>query len=204
MTSPRVDPRFARTRKRVFSAAREVLRAEGLGGTTMDAIATQAGVARSTLYRNWDSREELLTAAIEEASDFHATPTDRSAAVRLEMRMQQVASALAGTEWGKILPAGIAAAEANPVIFADYRDFMDRGRAEFLAIVHDGKERGELPKDLSEDKFVDALVGPLFYRRLLRQLASDESWVRDHLRRVLHAFDALCSDVSGWSAKSSS
>jgi TetR/AcrR family transcriptional regulator of autoinduction and epiphytic fitness len=197
MTSTGLDPRLARTRTRVFAATREVLRTEGLGGTTMDAIASEAGVARSTLYRNWDSREELLTAAIEEATTFYATPSDRSATVRLEMRMQQVASALADTAWGKILPAGIAAAEANPVIFADYRKFMDKGRAEFLAIVSDGKDRGELSRDLSEDEFVDALVGPLFYRRLLRQLATDESWVKNHLRRILSAFDASIGDKSG-------
>jgi AcrR family transcriptional regulator len=65
-TGRRLDPRQARTRARVYAAALDVLRRLGIGATTFDTIAQQAGVARSTLYRNWASRDALLYEAIEE------------------------------------------------------------------------------------------------------------------------------------------
>lgn len=60
-----LDPRILRTREAVVAAATELLATEGIGRLTIDAIAQQSGVARSTIYRNWPERADLLLAAFE-------------------------------------------------------------------------------------------------------------------------------------------
>ncbi len=60
-----VDPRIARTRATVLAAATELLATDGIGRLTIDAIAQRSGVARSTIYRNWPDRADLLLAAFE-------------------------------------------------------------------------------------------------------------------------------------------
>ena len=50
--------------------------------------------------------------------------------------------------------------------------------------------RGELPRDTPVDDLIDALVGPLFYRRLIRQTRTSRTWIASHLDRTLLAFDA--------------
>ena len=190
VTRERLDPRRARTRARVYAAALDVLRRQGIGATTFDAIARQADVARSTLYRNWATRDDLLTEAIEEQAPFPVPPSDEPAVARLDTALQQIAAALNTTSWGWILPAALAAADASPVLAERYRSFTTTRRAAFSAIVTDGKNTGELPPALDSDDLVDALVGPLFFRRLIRQLPTSPAWIRNHLHRTLAAFDA--------------
>ena len=62
--STRRDPRIERTHRVVLDAAIEVIAEHGFAGTTIDAIASRSGVARSTIYRNWNGRTELMLEAV--------------------------------------------------------------------------------------------------------------------------------------------
>jgi AcrR family transcriptional regulator len=50
------------TRGRVLSAARQLLAGRGAGGLTIEAVAEQAGVARMTIYYQFESKRGLLDA----------------------------------------------------------------------------------------------------------------------------------------------
>ncbi len=188
-TGSHLDPRQARTRARVYAAALDVLRRQGIGGTTFDAIAQQAGVARSTLYRNWATRDELLREAIEEQAPFPDTSPAEPAGARLESALQEIAAALNASSWGTIMPAALAAVDASPALADGYQRFMTGLRGEFTTIIGDGKKTGDLPSSLDEEDFTDALIGPLFFRRLIRQLPTDPAWIRRHLQQTLATFD---------------
>jgi TetR/AcrR family transcriptional regulator, regulator of autoinduction and epiphytic fitness len=187
-TGSRLDPRQARTRARVYAAALDVLRQQGIGATTFDAIAQEAGVARSTLYRNWATREALLQEAIEEQAPFLVTASGEPAVARLESALQEIAAALSASSWGSIMPAALAAVDASPALADGYERFMTGLRSAFSTIIGDGKKAGELPSGLDEDDFTDALIGPLFFRRLIRKLPTDPAWIHRHLRHSLAAF----------------
>jgi AcrR family transcriptional regulator len=58
-----LDPRAARTRKRLIDAATALLRAGGPDAVTVDAVRSQARAGRATLYRHFCSGEEMLAAA---------------------------------------------------------------------------------------------------------------------------------------------
>jgi TetR/AcrR family transcriptional regulator, regulator of autoinduction and epiphytic fitness len=185
-----LDPRQQRTRQRVFDAARAVLRREGLGGTTMDAIAAEAEVARSTLYRNWATREELLAEAFDDLVEQPA-PVDVNAPIadQLATVLAHMARALGTSEWGATLPAVVAAIDAEPTLADRYGRLTTERRSELRATIAHAIHRGDLPSDLAIDDFIDALVGPLFYRRLIRQLSTSRQWTRRHLERTLAAFE---------------
>ena len=186
-TGSRPDPRQARTRARVYAAALDVLRRQGIGATTFDAIAQQAGVARSTLYRNWATRDQLLYEAIEEQAPFPATAPGEPAAARLESALQQIAAAMSASSWGSIMPAALAAVDASPALADGYQKFMNGLRGTFAAIIGDGKKAGDLPAGLDDDDFTDALIGPLFFRRLIRKLPTDPAWIHRHVQHTLAA-----------------
>ena len=46
----------------MLDAARSLLAEKGFAGTTVEAIATRAGVGKATIYRRWPTREALLLA----------------------------------------------------------------------------------------------------------------------------------------------
>ncbi|MGA4789897.1 TetR/AcrR family transcriptional regulator [Nocardia sp. AB354] len=60
------DPRKARSRRRLLTAAAELLRDGGLDAVTIDAVTRRSGVARTTLYRHFDTVAQLRTATLEE------------------------------------------------------------------------------------------------------------------------------------------
>ncbi len=48
------------TRAAILDAARPILLRDGLGGTTLDRVAAEGGVAKMTLYRHFPSKEALF------------------------------------------------------------------------------------------------------------------------------------------------
>jgi hypothetical protein len=46
---------------------------------------------------------------------------------------------------------------------------------------------GELRPTVPVGDLIDALVGPLFYRRLIRSVPTSAAWARRHAERVLAA-----------------
>jgi TetR/AcrR family transcriptional regulator, regulator of autoinduction and epiphytic fitness len=187
-----LDPRQVRTRERVFAAAREVLRRDGHGAVTFDAVAAEAGVARSTLYRNWNCCEELLSEAFDNVVDQPSRDDGRRPlAERLGSIVVELARGLSHGDFGAALPSVVAAIDANPVLADRYRRLTDERRQTVSTIVTTAVQRGELPEGFPVDDFIDALVGPLFYRRLIRQLPTTRAWVLRHLQRTLSAYAGL-------------
>lgn len=64
-----MDPRVARSRAAIIRAATDLLVEGGPNAVTIDAIVAQSGVAKSTIYRHWQSRDEVLLAVIEACAD---------------------------------------------------------------------------------------------------------------------------------------
>ena len=57
-----------RNREAILRAAREAFEADGIFAP-LDGIATAAGVGNATLYRNFPTRDDLLTAVVEDSVD---------------------------------------------------------------------------------------------------------------------------------------
>jgi AcrR family transcriptional regulator len=71
------QPRYGAKRERILNAARVVLHEVGLGGTTIEAIAHEAGVDRATIYYYFEDkhaifRETIRTGLVELVEDLKA------------------------------------------------------------------------------------------------------------------------------------
>ncbi|WP_292607097.1 TetR/AcrR family transcriptional regulator [Nocardioides sp. REDSEA-S30_B4] len=60
-------PRQADVSGRILTAARELIAARSWERISLDEVATRAGVAKTTLYRRWRSKDELAVATLEHA-----------------------------------------------------------------------------------------------------------------------------------------
>lgn len=65
-------PKIAQTHTRLLKAATEVFAAEGVTGATTREIARVAGVNEVTLFRHFQSKEQLLAAVIQEVTALQA------------------------------------------------------------------------------------------------------------------------------------
>src|SRR5215467_7850019 len=60
--------RTARNRAAIFAATLAELAAHGYADLSFDAIASQAGVHKTTVYRRWRSKDQLVAAAFMDAA----------------------------------------------------------------------------------------------------------------------------------------
>jgi AcrR family transcriptional regulator len=65
--SPLRSAQAARTRQQIIEAARRVFVRDGYGGTSMAALAREAGVSRETLYKAFRAKPDLLKAVYDVA-----------------------------------------------------------------------------------------------------------------------------------------
>jgi len=66
MSRVRTRPTRDDTREKLFEAAARVFEEQGIGGASIEAIAAAAGFSRGAFYSNFDSKDELIIAMLEE------------------------------------------------------------------------------------------------------------------------------------------
>lgn len=180
-----LDPRVVRTRDAVLGAARDVLRDEGWERVTVGRVAARSGYARTTLYRHWPQRLDLLRDLIrEEARLAHITPTG-DLRDDLVGELEAFRVALVETGLGRVVIA-IGQQARDDAELAELNRSMRREGARVLdAILADAFQRGELPASVRPDVAVAQLVGALLFRYLFEDT---ESLSADFVRSVVDGF----------------
>ena len=59
-------PRSAQSHQAILEATRELIAEEGIRGISIEAIAARAGVGKTTIYRHWESKADLIVEALNE------------------------------------------------------------------------------------------------------------------------------------------
>lgn len=101
-----LDPRIVRTREAVLDAATALLVEGGPDAVTMDGVVQRSRVAKSTIYRHWSGRDELLTEVFDHnAPHIDTPPVELGFREALEYVMAQVVDALNDPRWSELMPA---------------------------------------------------------------------------------------------------
>ena len=179
------DPRLARTRAVVLDAATEVLAQQGIEGFTVDAVVARSGVAKTTIYRHWPTKDELLLAAMACFARVESVPDTGSLRDDLIALLGGLAHALADEQWSKSLPAMLERAERHPDLAAQHLAIVKLKTAPLIAIVERARDRGEIRADLDIDLVPALFCGPLFFRRLMMRKSTSTAQVAAIVDSVL-------------------
>jgi AcrR family transcriptional regulator len=160
-------PRSARADDAIRAAAVAALLADGYAGLSIERVAAAAGVAKTTIYRRFAGKAELVADALRATTPPAPTPDTGSF-------VGDVLAAIAG-DFGPdrlpasagLLPALMAEGQRAPELQAIVDEVLLAPRyAAATAAVRRGIERGELRADVEPVDVVDALVGPIVLRML--------------------------------------
>lgn len=164
-----LDPRVERSRRIILSAALEVMGEVGYGSLTIEAVAARAGVGKSTIYRHWSGKLELVEDAIRTLKAPFSVPQEGSVRERVVAMLRQFACSMADSTWSNCLPAIIEASERDPEVLNVHRRLASERRQALVSLLAEGVATGEVPSDVNLDLLADCLAGPIITRRLLRE-----------------------------------
>lgn len=137
---------------------------DGPRAVTVDAVAERSGVAKSTLYRHWESATALLVDVVRSnVPDMEVPDLSDGFARALRVLVRQFAEALADPEWARIMPAMLALKHQIPemaeLTTADHHHQL----AVLRAVLDQGVEEGRLPAGLDPETVASVLIGPLVF-----------------------------------------
>lgn len=166
----RGDPRVARTRAAVLDVAVDLLIHGGTSAVTIEAIVSRSGVARSTIYRHWPRRIDLVSDTFRRLiPPLPDPPTDGDVGARLRAVLRVLADQIGGQPLGAVVPAVLESASRDPELSGFREAFAESQRAPLNSVLQQAICDGELPADLDIDEAVGCLVGPLFFRSVVFQ-----------------------------------
>jgi len=178
VTAPvRVDPRVARSRQAVLSAAAELLAELGFGRVTIEAVATRSGVARTTIYRHWPDLHHLLAEALESVMDPCLESDTGSLRGDLTIALTGLARTLTTSATAGVLTSMIDAAERDPEIAELQRSFSQGRRKATRVAIERAVARGEIAPDVDVHVEASLIAGPLFYRRMVSREPLSDAFV---------------------------
>ena len=171
-----LDPRVERSRRVILSAALDVMGELGYGGLTIEAVAARAGVGKSTVYRHWSGKLELVEDAIRTLKSGFTFPTTGTVRDRLAAVLRQIAHSMADSTWSSCLPAILDAAGRDPEVMTIHRRLATERRDLLVGLLAEGVATGEVPDGTDLGLLGECLVGPIVLRRVfLHEPFDDES-----------------------------
>ncbi|WP_367320728.1 TetR/AcrR family transcriptional regulator [Streptomyces sp. HUAS ZL42] len=178
-------PRSATADAAILAATREALVDLGWSKLTLGDVATRAGVAKTTLYRRWAGKNELVVDAVAELFDELRLPDRGSLAADIEGVVLQFAAILARPEARSGLMAVVAEATRDDALRERIRaSIVDRQKRLVLEGRARAQTRGELPLETDPeeaartvDLIFDMVAGAVVHRTLVSAEQADADWV---------------------------
>lgn len=199
-------PRSAAADVAIMDATRAALVEVGWGKLTMGYVAARAGVAKTTLYRRWSNKGELVVHAVAALFDELELPDRGSLRADVQGVVVSFARMLQRPETNTSLMAVVAESTHDPVLRDHIREAIVERQKQ---LVRQGRARaqarGELPPDLPDpdenkrlvDLVFDVIAGAVVHRTLVSGEYVDQQWAEDFTRLLLAGLAAASSPEAG-------
>ena len=177
--------RSDRVRGRVLDATVEILCEAGVQGLTIEQVAARSGIAKTTIYRHWPTRPDLVLDAVTSLDAPIPTPNTGDLVADLRACFSMVLDGTLQDRMGRIVPSLLDAAQRDPG-YARLHDTVIAEREQPVrTILELAQLRGELPDDVDLDDAVEMLIGPLISRALMTRRDVTQDFLDTVIRTVV-------------------
>ena len=179
-----VAGRAARVVENVLRATVEELAAKGYGGLRVEDVAKRSGVNKTTIYRSWPTKPDLVIAAMREA--FHVESWPDTGNLRGDIAaMVEHATTFAASPIGRGLVRLIQFERATPEVDRITRTLRSQTTKARAQVVQRAIDRGELPLGTSADLVASLLFAPILTRLINFGETVDDRFVQGIVDVVL-------------------
>jgi AcrR family transcriptional regulator len=180
-------PRSAQSHQAMLQATLELLAEVGFEAMSIEAIASRAGVGKTTIYRRYSSKAELVADAIESIREEIVIPDTGSLWGDMDALIQNAAQ-ISLNPLGRQTVAMIISSASSNAEFAQiyWTKYLQPRREAFAVVLERAKARQEVKPDLDPGLVFDTMSGIMLYALIFQPTPESwEAYVRRSLELVL-------------------
>ncbi len=182
-------PRSPAVDSAILRAALEVFVEHGLDGVGIEQVAERAGVARTTVYRRWLSRESLIADAIAQGrgaaeEEVLRKPISRQATVKGVV--DALAETVSSTDYQRIVARLIGSIPDSPKLMAVYwQTYLVPRRKVAARALEWARAEGLIREDTDTEILLDLIGGAIIYRLLIYPGGRSEMNMHSYLLKLM-------------------
>jgi len=184
-------PRSSEADRAILETTLRLLREQGYDAMSIEGVASAAGVGKTTIYRRYPSKREMVVAAVASLAE-SVKPPPGSDDVRADLLtfMTQMHRVLRSEQMFVVLGTLLVREREDPEMLDLFRKLVIRPRMDAVALLlHRGIEQGQVRADIPIDVVVQILAGAIFARHI-SGWPEDEKWLRSVLETVWSGISA--------------
>ena len=183
------DPRVLRSRTAVLQAAVDLVVDGGPTALTVDAVVARSGVAKSTIYRHWPTRDDLLVGVFDYCAPRLPRPAPELAfADGVRRYVHDVLHHLIDPKWARMMPALLALKAHEHGLATVENELEAREQATMRDLLARGVREGAVRLDVDPSEAIAHLVGPLVFALLTNAVRLDEGFADRTVDAFLTAY----------------
>jgi AcrR family transcriptional regulator len=177
-------PRSDRSHQAILQATLALLAEVGFDTMSIDAISARARVGKTTIYRRYTSKEELVADAIESIREEIVLPDTGNLHSDIDELIQNAAQITLSPLGRQTVAKIVSSAASNPQFAKIYwTKYLEPRRQDFAIVLERAKARKEISPDLDVNLIFDMMSGIMLYALIFQP--TDESW-SSYIRRALN------------------
>ena len=171
-------PRSEASRASILATVLDLLARKSLREISIEEVAKEAGVAKTTVYRWWDTKAQLAIDAFLNDISLKAPFIEKETVIEtIRSQVRTLAFQYKGRD-GEIIRQIIAECQANADDLAMFRErFLSVRRAAAIETLERARGKGLLNSEIPNETLIDLIYGPIYYRLMLQHVAIDEAFV---------------------------
>ncbi|MFO1349775.1 MAG: TetR/AcrR family transcriptional regulator [Gammaproteobacteria bacterium] len=190
-TKPPGRPRCEAARQAILRATKKLLKTTTLRDLAIEAIAKEAGVGKTTIYRWWPNKAAIVIDAFFDCAypktGFPEAPT---AAQAIAEKFRRVVETFRSRE-GRIVAELIAEGQSDPTVLQHFRSAcLQHWRTAARAVIAQGIAAGEFAADLDIELAMDLIWAPIYFRLLVAHQPLDDAFAEALPKMALQALRA--------------
>lgn len=164
----------------VLEATLDEMARVGYAALSFDSVAARAGVSRTTVYRRWPTKADLVRAAV--LALMHDEPLPADTGSLREDLLELLSRTFAGSMPRDVaLLRGVMTAATDPDVAALTRLARAHREERYFIIVDRAIRRGELPADTPPRLVIEPLMAVIYFRMCV----FDETTRREDLEQLV-------------------
>ncbi|MGI9577581.1 MAG: TetR/AcrR family transcriptional regulator [Microthrixaceae bacterium] len=179
-----------------MTAATDLLVEGGPDALTVDGVVERSGVAKSTIYRHWSTRDELVAQVFQSCAPNLTAPEDLRFEDSLRSLMRSMVATLGDEKWRRLLPALLQLQVQHPEL-RELNSEVNQDQSDSMAeVLRLGVKEGVLPQSAVDDiqRSMTLLMGPLLMAALFEKVPLDDRIADDALAQFMASVSARAVD----------